>query len=164
MSKINVFIQVQGTSGIIEAELPTNPTHAQLKNCLSDIGVELDDGDHIFLDESAAPIEIKSEAQVEGLQQGGRFHVSHCRTVEVTVQYLEKSLEEKFPPGARLRKVKAWAVSYFELDKKDAAEHVLKLCGSSGKVPTSDTPLNELIDKDSCLVCFDLVPEMRVEG
>ena len=163
MFMINVFIQVQGTGGVIEAELPIDATHEQLKTCLSDKGVAFDSDTEIFLDESATPIAIENEGQVEGLRQGGRLHVSHCRTVEVTVHYVEKSLEEKFPPGLRLRAVKAWAVDHFELDTKDAAEHVLKLC-DSGTVPTSDTPLHELVDKDSCSACFDLVPERRVEG
>lgn len=163
MSTINVFIQVQGTGGLIEAELPIDATHEQLKTCLSARGVELDSDTHIFLDESATPIEIERDGQVEELRQGGRLHVSSCPAVEVTVHYLEKSLEEKFPPGVRLRKVKARAVGHFDLATKDAAEHVLKLC-DSGKVQASDTPLHELIDKDSCSVCFDLVPERRVEG
>lgn len=163
MSKINVFIQVQGTPGVTEAELPTGATHAELKACLSNIGVELDNDTYIFIDESAEPIGMQCEGQVEGLQQGGRLHVSRCRKVAVKVHYVESSAVEEFPPGVRLRKVKAWAVRHFKLDKQDAAEHVLQLCDST-KRPTSDTPLQELIDKATCLACFDLVPEKRVEG
>ena len=50
-----------------------------------------------------------------------------------------------------------------KLNPKDAAEHVLQLCNST-KRPPSDTRLNELVQRHECAVCFDLVPEKRVEG
>jgi hypothetical protein len=54
-------------------------------------------------------------------------------------------------------------VHKFGLNPKDAAEHVLQLCGST-KRPVTDTPLNELLAKHECALCFDLIPEKRVEG
>ena len=162
-SKIDIFVQVQGTPGVIAVELPTEATHDEIKTCLSSMGVEFDGDTHIFLDESTEPIAMKCEGQVEGLKQGGRLHVCRSRKVVVKVYYLENGVEEEFPPGVRIRKVKTWAVHYFKLDKQDAAEHVLRLCDSTQQ-PASDTPLNELIDKATDSVCFDLVPEKRVEG
>jgi hypothetical protein len=61
-----------------------------------------------------------------------------------------------------VRAVKVWSVKQFGLDHKDAAEHVLQRCGSTDR-PPSDTPLHTLLEGD-CALCFDLVPEKRVEG
>jgi hypothetical protein len=49
------------------------------------------------------------------------------------------------------------------LSPKDAAEHVLQLCNSTER-PPSDTPLHQLVQGHACELCFDLVPEKRVEG
>ena len=163
MSKIIIFIQVQGKPGVTEAELPTKPTYDELKVCLSNIGVEFDSDTHIFLDESPDPIEIKCEGQIEELKRGGRLHVCRSRKVKVKGHYLENGVEAEFPPGVRIRKIKSWAVRYFKLDKQDAAEHVLQLCNSTQR-PANDTPLHELVDKATDSACFDLVPEKRVEG
>jgi hypothetical protein len=59
--------------------------------------------------------------------------------------------------------VKAWAAQTFKLSAKDAAEHVLQLCNSTDR-PPSDTPLHQLVHGHGCELCFDLVPEKRVEG
>ena len=59
--------------------------------------------------------------------------------------------------------MKERAVHKFELSPKDAAEHVLQLCQSTDR-PASDTPLFQLAGDHGCAVCFDLVPDTRVEG
>ena len=76
---------------------------------------------------------------------------------------LDKTTEHEFAPGARVRAVKEWAVHTFKLSAKDAAEHVLQLCQSTER-PSSDTPLHQLVKGHACDLCFDLVPEKRVEG
>jgi hypothetical protein len=97
------------------------------------------------------------------VKAGERIHVAHCRRIETTVNYLQLSETKGFSPGARVHTVKHWAVEKFGLDRKDAAEHVLQLCGTSTR-PTSDTPLHTLVKGPGCALCFDLVPEHRVEG
>jgi hypothetical protein len=78
------------------------------------------------------------------------------------VHFLDKTEEYELPPGTRVRAVKAQAVHAFHITPQDAADHILQLCGSTER-PTTDTPLHELT-KGGCAVCFDLVPEKRVEG
>jgi hypothetical protein len=51
----------------------------------------------------------------------------------------------------------------FGLSPKDAAEHVLQLCDSADHPPT-DTLLHQLLSGHACALCFDPVPEKRVEG
>ena len=101
---------------------------------------------------------------VHGLKHGSRVHVTRCHRIKTTVHFLDKTAEHEFPPGARVRAVKEWAVHTFKLSPKDAAEHVLQLCNSTER-PPSDTPLAPTRRMaTAATLCFDLVPEKRVEG
>lgn len=160
-----VFIQVQGSDSLVEATLPAEPTYEQLFEILAKRGVELGDGSFVFLDEEDEPLTRKPKKGelLPPIKRGCRIHVTKCRKIKVTVNYLEKTADQTFAPGARVKKVKAWAVKTFGLDANDAAEHVLQLCGSTDR-PATDTTLRQLTAAPVCSVCFDLVPEKRVEG
>jgi hypothetical protein len=163
MSRPIIFIQVHGRPGIIEAELSEAATLGELQDALGAAGVQIDAETFIFIDESEHHLEGDRARRVEGLKHGMRLHLSRCRRVKTTVHYLNQTTEHEFPPGARVRRVKEWAVHAFRLSPKDAAEHVLQICNST-KRPSSDTPLHELVEAHGCALCFDLVPEKRVEG
>ncbi|WP_343613269.1 hypothetical protein [Novosphingobium sp.] len=158
-----VFIQVHEREGLIEAELPQDPTHEHLHGAIAALGIELADDTFIFIDEEEEPLVHKHHEPLPPIKRGCRIHVSKCRKINVTVHYLEKTEERIFAPGARVKKVKAWAVEKFKLNHHDAAEHVLQLCNSTDR-PATDTPLHELTKAPACSMCFDLVPEKRVEG
>jgi hypothetical protein len=117
----------------------------------------------VFVDDAEEHVCGERHAPVPGLKHGGRVHVCRCRRIATTVHFLDKTTEHLFPPGVRVRAVKAWAVHHFGMDPKDAAEHVLQICNSADR-PASDTPLQQLVEGHHCKVCFDLVPEKRVEG
>jgi hypothetical protein len=163
MSKPIIFIQVQGRPGILEAEVPEAATLGELHEALAAVGAPVDAGTFVFIDESENHEQGEHGQRVERLKRGSRVHLSHCRRIKTTVHYLDKTAERDFPPGARVRAVKDWAVRTFTLSPKDAAEHVLQICNSM-KRPSSDTPLHELVQGLGCALCFDLVPEKRVEG
>jgi len=174
MSKIIVFIQVHGQSGVREAELSAASNLGELQDALVAAGVKLDAETFLFLDEGEEHLCGERQHPVHGLKHGCRIHLSRCKRIKTTVQFLEKSAERDFPPGARVRAVKEWAVRKFELSPKDAAEHVLQLCKSTER-PPSDTPLLQLVGghdhhdchehgRHGCKLCFDLVPDKRVEG
>lgn len=163
MSKPIIFIQVHGRPGILEAELSEAATLGELQDALRGVGVALDADTFIFIDESEHHEEGERSRRVEAIKHGARVHVCRCKRIKTTVHFLNQSAEREFQPGARVRRVKEWAVHTFHLSPKDAAEHVLQICNST-KRPTSDTPLHELVEGHKCAVCFDLVPEKRVEG
>jgi len=158
-----VFIQVQGKKGLVEAQLPPNATHDHLHAGLADSGIALDEDTFIFIDDEDEPLGGEHQEPLPKIKRGSRIHITKCRKIKVTAHYLDKTEERTFAPGARVKKVKAWAVDKFKLDHHDAAEHVLQVCDSTDRPPT-DTPLQELTKVPVCSVCFDLVPEKRVEG
>lgn len=173
MSKTAIFIQVHGRPGILEAEL-SDGTVGELHDVLAAKSITLDADTFIFIDEAEEHLVGDRRDPLRGLKHGCRIHVSHCRRITTTIHFLEKSAEREFSPGARVRAVKEWAVHEFKLNPKDAAEHVLQLCNSTER-PASDTPLHELVRHQGseghhhghghhCVLCFDLVPDKRVEG
>lgn len=163
MSNVVTFIQVHDRPDLIEAELSVAATLAELRAALIANGIVLDSETFIFIDESEEPLHGEHDAPISGLQHGSRIHVSRHRRIKATVNFLEKSVTHGFAPGARVRSVKAHAVHAFHMPAKDAAEHVLQLCKSTER-PSSDTPLHEFVHKHGHDICFDLVPEKRVEG
>lgn len=162
MSNISIFIQVQGRQGILEAQVSPGATVDELRSAIIAAGVPLETNLFIYVDDAEEPLEGGGKKPVPSLKNGSRVHVTRCKRIHTTVHFLEKTAVRDFPPGVRLRVVKQWAVHEFKMDPKDAAEHVLQLCKSTTR-PASDTPLQELV-QNGCELCFDLVPEKRVEG
>ena len=163
MTKITVFIQVQGKADITEAELPELPTLADLDAALDMTGIKLDKDFAIFIDEDEEQDQADRNGLLKKFKNGCRIHLSRCRKIKTSVHYLERTIDRAFTPGTRVRVVKAWVVRELGTDEKDAGEHVLRLCNSTREPPT-DMPLLELADPRQCSVCFDFVPVKRVEG
>lgn len=136
---------------------------SELHDALAASGITVGAETFIFIDEAENHEQGERHEPIHGLKHGCRIHVSRCKRVKATVNFLDKTETHEFPPGARVLAVKERAVQKFRMDPKDAAEHVLQLCRSTER-PSSDTPLHQLTDGHGCDVCFDLVPEKRVEG
>jgi hypothetical protein len=159
----SLFVQVQGDTSLIEVPVGDSLTEAELLAALESAGVVLGPELAVFIDECEEPLSGDRERRVGVVKDGCRVHVARCRRIKTVVHFMEKTLDRELPPGARVRAVKKWAVHELHLDHKDAAEHVLQLCGSSVR-PASDTPLHVLVQNHERAVCFDLVPEKRIEG
>jgi hypothetical protein len=163
MPKLTLFVQIQGEARVVEVAVNENLTESELHTALFGAGVPIGSDQFVFIDESEEQISSEVKRPASGIKQGTRVHIARCRRIKTTVNYLERTIKEEFAPGTRVRSVKKWALREFGLDKKDAAEHVLQVCNSKER-PASDTPLHALIQGSNCAVCFDLVPEIRVEG
>jgi hypothetical protein len=163
MSKTIIFIQTEGKPGVTEAEITIPATVRDLHEAFKAHGIEFDMELEAFVDEADGPVPHDVKATVEGLKHGSRVHVTHCKKIKVTVHYMHRTIDRTFAPGTRVRTVKQWAVRELKLNPTDAGEHVLQLCNSTIQPPT-DAALAELADGRSCDVCFDLVPEKRIEG
>ena len=163
MTKVTVFVRAHDRPDILEAELAAAATLGELHDLLANAGIIVDADTFIFIDEAEENLAGLRHEPIQGLKHGCHIHVGRCHRIAVTVHFLEKTKHHAFPPGARVRAVKAWAVHKFEMTHKDAAEHVLQICMSTQR-PASDTPLHQLVHGKDCNICFDLVPEKRVEG
>ncbi len=163
MPKLSLFVQIQGDNRVVEVLVDEKITESELYKALVDAGITIGFDQFVFIDEAEEQISREGKHPASTLKQGTRVHVARCRHVKVTVNYLERTIQRDFAAGARVRTVKKWALHEFELDKKDGAEHVLQICNSKER-PASDTPIHAFVKSGDCTVCFDLVPEIRVEG
>ena len=163
MNTIVVFVHCGADRGITEVDLPADARLADAHAALKSVGIDIDDELCIFVDEDDHSYRDDTSARLDGLKQGSHIHVCRCGRIATTVNYLDQTAERKFAPGTRVRRVKKWAVKQFRIEATDAGEHVLRVCGSADE-PATDTPLHALTAFPACCICFDLVPEKRVEG
>ncbi len=98
-----------------------------------------------------------------GIGRGARIVCSCCRRVAVTIQYQQDSVEHRFQPSARVRRVLRWARRHWKLEGEDAETLKLRLCGSEDDLKLN-TRLAELLTLGSCSLCVELVPGPKVNG
>jgi hypothetical protein len=161
MSNIVVFLHQHGSADAEELEIALAATVGELLAASKAANAPAEAV--IFVDEAEEPVGRDIRIEHGGLKHGSRVHVSRCRHVEVTAHFQDKTEMHRFPPGAKVHRVKHWTAHKFKLAHTDAAEHVLQICGSTER-PSGDTPLHTLLKPNTCALCFDLVPEKRIEG
>ena len=161
MTTVPVFVQQHGSKKIFDAVFAEKPEFDEIIAGLEKLGIQVCSESFVFIDDADTP--LGKTCHIGKLKPGVRIHVCKCRFFDIEVNFAGETANRRFPPGARLRAVKRWAARQFSLDRADAAEHVLEICGGADR-PSSDTPLHELRIEAGCALCFDLVPEKRVEG
>ena len=163
MSNEILFVHLEGRAEITEVPMPERVIESEVFNALDTAGLLSSDEIFIFIDEAEAHVSKDCHEPASGVTHGTRIHVTRHRRIDVKVHFLNQTIERTFSHGTRVRKVKAWAANEFLISHKDAAEHVLQICHSSTR-PVSDTPLHTLLHDCECSICFDFVPEKRIEG
>lgn len=98
-----------------------------------------------------------------GIGRGARIVCARCQWVAVTIQYQHETVEHKFRPSARVRRVLRWARKKWNLHGEDAESLKLRICGSEVDLKES-TRLAELLTGHTCSLCMVLVPGPKVNG
>lgn len=158
-----IFIHLLDRPELVEAEIDINASSRELEAILSDKEILLDAETLIFIDEADEPIVRDRHGPLDDLRHGAHIHLSRHHRIKVTVNFVGEAATKAFPPGARVRAVKAFAVHEFKMSAADAAEHVLQISGTTER-PASDVPLHSLAKHHGHEIHFDFVPEKRVEG
>ena len=164
MSKIQLFLQVEGSRGIHLVELDDD---AQAKDLIAlairaGLAAANAEGALVFGPDGDSPLDPALPLNKQGVRNKHRMHVHRCRQVNVTLHFNDVTETVHFPPSATVDRVKKRFVQMIRMSPVDATEHVLQLCGSSDR-PEPDTQIGTLVC-GCCNVCFDLVPIKRVEG
>jgi len=175
-NKLELFIHLEGELEPRTIEVSTDTT---LLTAITDAGIPVTDEMHVFAgdwDEGARADTDDDEAEdthePEVLQnrlcdcefgRPPRVHCVRCRRVRVTVGHNGRERRRAFSPAATVATVTVWAHRAFHIDPTDAANIVLKLCGTDD-LPSIEASLAQLIEKGNCELCFDLVPKDRIEG
>jgi hypothetical protein len=166
MEELFVFVHRQGSKRMIEIVVIEAMTVADLANHASlseGYGNVLPAADLVFFGDSEAPASPHEHVSDCHRRHDGRIHLTKCHRIAVSVHYTHGTHSKDFPPGARIKAVKNWAVAQFNVPALDAAEHVLEIHGTKDR-PNPSEPLSILVHGDGCKLVFDLVPDIRVEG
>ena len=164
MSEIIIIIQEHGHAEPRgELTLAAEALVGDLHDALRAAGVAVDDETIVFVDEIEEPLPKERHHRAHHLRHGSRVHVGRVREVHVGVNFMARTIERRFSPGARVAGVKKWAVKELGVPATDAAEHVLQIHGTADK-PSPDTPIHQLAHRHGHRLDFDFVPEKRVEG
>lgn len=162
---VELFIQAEGNAEIVLVRTKGSQTVADWVSGLQMIPSDVRDPQHVLVTREGddEPLPMDKTFAAVGINDRDRLHVGRCRKIVVTVNFQERSIKEAFPPSTTVGKVKKWADKEFKIDKLDATEHALQLCGTATR-PDEDTHIGSLTKAPQCSVCFDLVPKKRVEG
>src|SRR5580765_6847503 len=118
MPQLTLFVQTQADGRVVEVVVAENIKESELHDALSGAGVKISPEIFVFIDESEDHVSREGHSLVMGIKHGARVHVTRCRRIKTTVHFLDKTIEEAFPPGSRVRSVKKWAAHEFHLDHK----------------------------------------------
>lgn len=164
MSKIQLFLQLEGTPGIQLVEIDDDAPGKELIAAAIRAGLapKNAEGAQVFGADGDSPLNPDVSLKKQGIRDKHRVHVHRCRRVDVTLHFNEVTEVIHFPPSATVDRVKKRFVQSIQMSPVDATEHVLQICGSSDR-PEPDTQIGTLVC-GCCDVCFDLVPIKRVEG
>ena len=128
--------------------------------CTTAIGPGVDAGPS---EDCHDPVDPATTLTMAGVGKGGHVHAHTCRRIAVTVNYRTATKHRRFSPATRIETVTEWARRAFHLTDSDSRNLVLQICGTDER-PRPTQHLGEVVATGSCEVCFDLVPELKVEG
>lgn len=163
--EFEVFLQGVGVHDITLLRIPQSGRVADILAAGRAAGLAVPDDVSVYIEDEDVALSLESLLSTTAIRHRCRVHVSRCRRVDVSVTFNGRQISEAFPPAATMKRVKRWAVGSkgFNMSEVDAAEHVLQLSGSSER-PDEDIHIGTLVTSGQCVVSFDLVPKVRVEG
>ena len=163
---VHLFVQGEGLGQI---QLISIGADATVRDLLTELAAKFcgeyaTGGDFaVTLEDDDREIALASTLKAAGLTNRKRVHVHRCKKVQVSVNFNGSTITDDLPPSTTVKKVKRWADKAFDIDKIDAVEHALQICGTSDR-PDEDVHIGTLTTHATCSVCFDLVPKKRGEG
>lgn len=164
MHKIDILLQGEAIADVQLVTLSDGAGTAEILKEANKLrgGFEAEGEYFVFEQDSEEP--LKPGARLPRPRPGTPLclHIHRCRKVKVVTTFNGKTVEWLVSPARMIGAIKTHvAVKLFDMDREDAAEHVLQLTGTTER-PDPDTHVGVLAH--DCTVAFDLVPLVRVEG
>jgi len=176
-AEIEIFVHVTGTKPKVvlafaeetlretlirtEAMLePIDGHHVFVGECVEALteAVDVEDG----IDEHTT-VDIDLKLAMLDLPRHRHVHVHKCRHIAVEVIFNGKPKRHKFAPNSTVGVATDWARKKFRVDPALASEYVLQLCNSTVQ-PRSTEHLGDVVQGESCSLCFNLVKELTPKG
>lgn len=159
---IEVFYQVEGRPGLEHLEAPSTTTLADLRLLLLEMHALAPEA-LLFLEDHEEPAEGDSPCSDHSQSGMVHAHVHKCSRIKVIVNFQGMSPEHAFGPGTTMARVKEWFTKEFHLSPTDAGEYFLQLHGINDR-PAPNVHLGTLTQCPACLVTFDLVSDVKIQG
>ncbi len=163
MKTIDLFYQGEGIGETEHLDIDPDTTFADLKARL----IEKHGGAPealLFVEDEDDPVDDKQTVKGRAGGKGLKLHLNRCRHVAVSVTYNGETIERNFAPAATVARVKRWAAERkFGMTEEEAGEHVLQIAGTHER-PAPGAHIGALVQRKSCTLAFDLVPDERVNG
>ena len=121
------------------------------------------DAGHLFLGDSEEPLALDITISEIRSERYTHVHATHCLKIDVTVEYAGRSRAHSFPPTAKVKAVRDWAVTQFAISPEERPKFGIFL-------PDETEPLSEtrrigtLIQKGTCHTVFELALRERWQG
>lgn len=172
--KRDVFLHLERARPMVTSARPGD----RLGDVLSQAGLRCEPGVNVFAGEcidaltdatldggedAQEPCQVDGTLDQLGLSKGGPVVCHRCKRVAVSVNYQSGTKHRRFSPSATILTVTKWALRAFHLADQDAAKMVLQVCGTQQR-PLLTLHVGELVAHPDCSVCFDLVPDLKIEG
>jgi hypothetical protein len=109
------------------------------------------------------PVRPSCTVGESGLGRNGHLACLCCLRIEVEVHYQNRKVHRRFSPTTTVARVTRWARRRFHLTDADAEKFVLLVCGQI-EPPRASERLFQIHQSGRCQVCFDLVPDPRING
>lgn len=163
MKNINVFYQGEGVTALEHVEIGDHETFGTLRDVLAKKHGLAGDA-CLFIEDEAEPIADDAPIASKAGRAGVKVHIHRCRAIQVTVHFKDKSVHDKFAPGATVARVKRWAaIRKFGMTEEEASDHHLQLAGTTVQ-PDPGTHIGTLVTSGKCTIEFDLVSTPKVNG
>jgi hypothetical protein len=125
--------------------------------------IKAEAGSVALLEDNDRALPLDAAVADAGIADRAHVFTGKREKEQVEVIFNDESTGTSFPISTRVDHVFKWAVKQFGLNKEDAAEHTLAICGTE-IIPAEDTHLGELDAESTGELCFALIPKHRFEG
>lgn len=163
MKTISIFYQGEGIAALEHIEIGDHESFGTLRALLAKKH-GLDPDACLFIEDEAEPVADEAPLASKAGRAGIKVHIHRCREIKVTVHFKDRSVHDKFTPGATVARVKQWAaIRKFGMTEEEASDHHLQLAGTTTQ-PDPGTHIGTLVASGKCEVEFDLVSTPKVNG
>ncbi|MEB3286893.1 MAG: hypothetical protein VKJ04_05265 [Vampirovibrionales bacterium] len=143
--------------------------HFDKETVLKEIAALLLDGEEgfLFLDDSEEPLDLAITLDEVGIKKHGHIHANRCRQVDVTVEYAGQSKSRKFPPTAKVKVVKEWAVRQDwepPIDPAERPKFALFLPETDSEALSEASRIGIYLTKGKCSLTLELAYQERQQG
>ncbi|MDI1233377.1 MAG: hypothetical protein PSX81_03735 [bacterium] len=159
---IQIFLHSENTKEPKLVDVAENATVDQICMKNNEVFHNPDDSEVKFLvfnEDEDAPIEKKMGKIENGKRP--RIHCHRCSKVDVSVNYMDKTISLSSSPSFTIHKIRFKAAKELNISEADAADLVIMF---NNEVLSDTSHIGSYVSYPDCKIKLSLVPDKRVNG